>query len=158
MEIAEPVTVRCSALVLRDESVLLCRRRRSGVWVLPGGSPRRDEGASDCARREVRQETGLVVTPRGIAFVMEATSPKGEQHLFEIVFGATEEDTSAAPRDMEPQLSPCFVELGALGELKMLPPIAEHLMAFAAPSVGQPDRMATYLGNVWTPGSDACAP
>jgi len=101
MEVAEPITVRCSALVVRGDRILLCRRPATDIWVLPGGSPRRSEGAWECARREVSQETGLAVTPDGVAFVLEATSPKGEQHLFEIIFSATEDDPSATPCGME---------------------------------------------------------
>ena len=97
MEIAEPVTVRCSALVVRGDCILLCRRPTTDIWVLAGGSPRQSEGAWECARREVSQETGLAVTPDRVAFVLDGTSPKGEQHLFEIIFSATEDDPSATP-------------------------------------------------------------
>lgn len=151
METAEPVTVRCSALVVRGHSILLCHRQATDVWVLPGGSPRRSEGAAECAQREVQEETGLVVTSHRVAFVLDATSPKGEEHLFEIIFRATEDDLSASPRGgLELQLDPSFVGFDALVDLTLLPPIGAHLRHFAQ---GSSDDVGTaaYLGNVWRP-------
>lgn len=145
MEIAEPVTVRSSALVVRSDCILLCRRPTTDIWVLPGGSPRRSEGAWECARREVSQETGLAVTPDRVAFVLDATSPKGEQHLFEIIFSATEADPSATPCGTEDGLAPSFV----LRDLMLLPPIGERLRAFIERSPDRVAETASYLGNVW---------
>jgi 8-oxo-dGTP diphosphatase len=57
-----PVNLRCSAVVFRGESVLLCRRSSSeDTWVLPGGTPRAGEGSAMAARREVAEETGLQI-------------------------------------------------------------------------------------------------
>jgi 8-oxo-dGTP diphosphatase len=153
MEITEPITVRCSAVVFRGDGVLLCHRPATDSWVLPGGSPFRSEGASECVRREVLQETGLAVTPRGVVFVLDATSPKGEQHLFEIIFGATDDDPSTAPHGSEDQLDPSFVRLDALADLTLLPPIGEQLREFAKEPPDHLRGMAAYLGNVWQPVS-----
>ena len=55
----ELVNVRCSALVFRGDSVLLCRRSEDeDTWVLPGGTPRLGEGTAAAAEREVLEETG----------------------------------------------------------------------------------------------------
>ncbi|HVX23131.1 MAG TPA: NUDIX hydrolase [Acidimicrobiales bacterium] len=157
MEIAEPITVRCSALVFRTNTVLLCHRVPGDRWVVPGGSPRRQEGAAQCAAREVRQETGLDVTPERVAFVLDATSPEGKQHLFEIVFLAREHDPSAVPRGGEDGLEPSFVDLGSLDSLALLPDIGRRLACFAdtlARTAGEPQATAAYLGNVWQPLPD----
>jgi ADP-ribose pyrophosphatase YjhB (NUDIX family) len=52
------VDVRCSAVVFRDQDVLLVRRLRDGDddWVLPGGTPRSGESMAACARRETLDE------------------------------------------------------------------------------------------------------
>ena len=73
------VNLRCSAMILRNQSVLLCRRVHSDdTWVLPGGTPRLGEGTALSAQREVHEETGLQVTVDRVAFVLETTSPDWE--------------------------------------------------------------------------------
>lgn len=51
-------------IVRREGRVLLGRRRSShgeGAWSFPGGHLEWMEGASECARREVEEETGLSI-------------------------------------------------------------------------------------------------
>jgi len=51
-------------VVLHEGTVLLCRRAiepRRGTWTLPGGFLEIGESASDGARRETREETGVEV-------------------------------------------------------------------------------------------------
>jgi ADP-ribose pyrophosphatase YjhB (NUDIX family) len=49
--------------ILQDEQgrVLLVRRTDNGLWAMPAGSMELDESVSDCLKREVFEETGLVV-------------------------------------------------------------------------------------------------
>jgi len=70
----DSIDVRCSAIVFRDDAVLLVHRSRNGTddWVLPGGTPRTGESMAACARRETLEETGLSVDPARVAFVLEA--------------------------------------------------------------------------------------
>ena len=65
------VELRCSAIVFRDDRLLLLRRRRDGAedWVLPGGHPRPREGAAACVECEVLEETGIRIQSPRVAFV-----------------------------------------------------------------------------------------
>jgi 8-oxo-dGTP diphosphatase len=65
------VELRCSAIVFRDDRLLLLRRRRDGAedWVLPGGHPRPREGAAACVEREVLEEAGIRIQAPRVAFV-----------------------------------------------------------------------------------------
>ena len=52
----------CSVIVVRDGKVLLVKRGKEpfrGCWSLPGGGQEAGETLEDCARRELREETGL---------------------------------------------------------------------------------------------------
>lgn len=56
--------VGVGVLVLRDGRVLLGQRlgaHGAGTWQLPGGHLEFGETVADCARREVREETGLIL-------------------------------------------------------------------------------------------------
>ncbi len=53
-------------VVLRPDAVLLVRRGRPpalGAWSIPGGAQELGETAESAARRELQEETGLMVGP-----------------------------------------------------------------------------------------------
>ena len=61
--------VGVGVLVWRGELVLLIRRGKPpgfGQWSLPGGSQELGETLFEAAQREVLEETGVTVAPRGI--------------------------------------------------------------------------------------------
>jgi 8-oxo-dGTP diphosphatase len=148
------VSLRCSAAIFRGDTVLLCRRMEdsSPTWVLPGGTPREGEGATHCVRREVLEETGLVIDTSRVAFVLETKSPDRVEHRIEIVFMALLADLAVEPVPGEDHLAPQFVKLDRLSSMKMLPPISGYLRGLAdkLSRVPQPaDATAPYLGNLW---------
>jgi ADP-ribose pyrophosphatase YjhB (NUDIX family) len=150
----KPVNLRCSTVVFRDNSLLMCQRLAGKeVWVLPGGTPRQGEGSAHCAAREVAEETGLEVDVDRVAFVLEASS--NNKHLIEIVFLGSEREASRKPSQLEPHLRPSFVPLDTISQVQMLPPLAGYIRGLAgrAPLV-QGDLVletALYLGNLWRP-------
>ena len=160
----ELVNLRCSALVLRGDTVLLCRRE--GVetnWVLPGGTPHLGEGTAAAARREVLEETGLSITTDRVAFVLETTSRDVSHHLIELVFLGSEERMSPTPLQREPGLAPEFVTLESLGSIGLRPPIAGYIRGYAkyqrTGSTSRAIYTAAYLGNLWREtGEDTSAP
>jgi 8-oxo-dGTP diphosphatase len=153
-----PVNLRCSALLLRDDAVLLCRRTaEQNTWILPGGTPHRGEGSAATARREVAEETGLHIDAERVAFVLETTSWDADHHLIEIVFVGADRDPRAEPIQLEEGLSPSFVALDDLAQLGLRPPIAGYIRGFAraqAMDGNQTRATAAYLGNLWRPDED----
>ena len=63
MSISDGIELRCSAVVIRQQNVLLVHRTRGADddWVLPGGTPRAVFAATDAApgTRPAQQEPGL---------------------------------------------------------------------------------------------------
>jgi 8-oxo-dGTP diphosphatase len=148
MASTERVTLRCSAIVFRNNHVLLVRRVAHSDWVLPGGNPETGESVASCARREVAEETGLQITVDRVAFVLEAHSEADGTHLLDLVFTATEVDRGAEPREREPGLIPEFRPVSDLATATLRPPIAGHIGGLHRRG-GRGE--GAYLGNVWRP-------
>lgn len=58
--------VAVGAVVMRDNQILLIKRGkapRKGEWSLPGGAVELGETLEDAIKREVKEETGLDITP-----------------------------------------------------------------------------------------------
>jgi len=150
MGVPDGLELRCSAVIVRKQAVLLIHRTGSGAddWVLPGGTPRQGESMAACARREVREETGLQVDPTRVAFVLEVLGPDSGPRTVDIVFSAADPAPSQQPEELEPGLEPAFVAVDAIHELDLRPPLAGHLRAM----LGQRGELyAPYLANLWRP-------
>lgn len=144
------IDLRCSAIVFRQRAVLLIHRTHSGAddWVLPGGSPLVGESMAACARREVREETGLFVDPARVAFVLEVTGPHPGPRTVDIVFAGTEHGAKVEPQTRETGMEPSFVPVDQVNGLDIRPPVAGHLRGMLG-NGGR--RYAPYLANLWRP-------
>lgn len=150
--------VRCSVVVLRKHAVLLVHRTRDGLddWVLPGGTPHQGESLTDCARRELLEETGLSADPSRVLLVVESAPPGSGRRLLDIVFLAAE-PVFGMEHSRESGLEPCFVPSGRLAGLNLHPGLAGHLNRLADPG---PHGYAAYVGNAWrtAPGPEPGPP
>jgi 8-oxo-dGTP diphosphatase len=88
--------VAVGAVAVRDGSILLIRRGQppaEGRWSLPGGRVEWDETLAEAVRREVEEETGLVVEVGGLAGVVERRYPPEFHYVildyFVVVTGGT---------------------------------------------------------------------
>ena len=65
---------RATALVFRDDKLLLVRERGAKRWSLPGGGMRKGEDPVDAACRELDEETKLLATSATYLFHHETRS------------------------------------------------------------------------------------
>jgi 8-oxo-dGTP diphosphatase len=68
--------VSCVAVVVRDGMVLCVRRRENGQWEPPTGVLEGDETLSECAEREVLEETGIVVEAQAVTGIYRNIAAK----------------------------------------------------------------------------------
>jgi 8-oxo-dGTP diphosphatase len=81
--------VAVGAVIVEDGALLLVRRARPpavGQWSVPGGRVERGERLEDAVSREVREETGLVVTVGELAGWVDWID--GEHHFVILDFFA----------------------------------------------------------------------
>ncbi|MBV9159212.1 MAG: NUDIX domain-containing protein [Candidatus Kaiserbacteria bacterium] len=59
--IHEKIDFTASIYIVRDNTILLHRHKRLGIWLAPGGHVELDEDPTQAAIREAKEETGLDV-------------------------------------------------------------------------------------------------
>ncbi|HYF92757.1 MAG TPA: NUDIX hydrolase [Symbiobacteriaceae bacterium] len=70
-----------------DNILLVLNRWQIGdVWSLPGGRIEPGEAVTDCVVREVQEETGLLVAPVELAYVIDAHNVPMDMHFLDHVF------------------------------------------------------------------------
>jgi ADP-ribose pyrophosphatase YjhB (NUDIX family) len=77
---------------IRGDEVLLHRRVKDpnkGLWVAPGGKLEPTESPTECALREMREETGLSLEDPTLRGVMVEVSPRPDYQWITFIFAAT---------------------------------------------------------------------
>ena len=97
-----PPALKLATLVyaLRDEQVLMLRRNSEpnrGLWVAPGGKLEHGESPAECAVREMREETGLIIEKPVLRGVMTETSPRADYQWLTFIFVAWDFDGTFTP-------------------------------------------------------------
>jgi 8-oxo-dGTP diphosphatase len=70
--------IAAGALVVHEDRILLVRHHKADAydfWVAPGGGAEGDEDLQATLRREVEEESGLVVEPERIVYIEELLTP-----------------------------------------------------------------------------------
>ena len=133
------IMVGSGVLVLRQDQVLLQRRKDNGLWGIPGGSLEPGESLEESARREVLEETGLLVGQLVLFGVYSGAEqfyvyPNGDQIYDVCVAYLTQESTGELAAEPGEVLALAFYPLDRLpADLNPLDrPILEDLKRQAA--------------------------
>ena len=85
---------------IRDDEVLLHRRVKDpnkDLWVGPGGKLEADESPTECALREMREESGLAIEDPLLRGIMTEVSPRPDYQWITFIFAATRWRGALAP-------------------------------------------------------------
>ncbi len=109
--------VGCGAAIVRDDKLLLVKRRRppeAGHWGLPGGKLDWMETVKNAVAREIAEELGIVIRPERLLCVVDHIDPAADAHWVAPVFHVTA--IEGEPRVLEPEaLEACgWFDLDAL--------------------------------------------
>jgi 8-oxo-dGTP diphosphatase len=94
--------VGVAAVLVKDEKLLLGKRKNAhgnGTWAFPGGHLEHGEEIMECARREVREETGLQIHEPEIVAVTNDIFSQDNHYITVFVQGTT----SGSPELREPE-------------------------------------------------------
>lgn len=83
-----PPFVSASAIVQRDEELLVVVDPLRGEPTLPGGHLKWSESPQAAVVREVREETGYVIRPRGLVGVYSGREWAGESGVVRVIYDA----------------------------------------------------------------------
>jgi 8-oxo-dGTP diphosphatase len=106
--------VGVGVLIIKDAKVLLGKRKNAhgdGTWAPPGGHLEFEESLEECAKREVLEETGLILkNVKKYDFTNDVFVKENKHYL--TVFMITDE-LEGEPHAMEPEKCECWAWFGA---------------------------------------------
>jgi 8-oxo-dGTP pyrophosphatase MutT (NUDIX family) len=85
---------------IRGDEVLLHQRVKDpnkDLWVAPGGKLEPDESPTECAIREMREETGLEIAAPMLRGIMTEVSPRPDYQWMTFIFAAMQWSGVLAP-------------------------------------------------------------
>jgi ADP-ribose pyrophosphatase YjhB (NUDIX family) len=146
--------IRVSAILRRDDRVLLCRHEKGGksYWLLPGGGVHWGESLRKALQRELLEECGIEddVPLEGPVAVVDSIAPERAlraKHVVHIIFAG-----HLGGRSLEAVTSQDAAVRGhrlfgadELAGLPLHPPIQRFLARW------QPGDPTVYLGSLWAP-------
>ncbi len=140
--------VRVAALMLLDGDVVVVRHRagRDVYHLLPGGGVDLNETLSDALKREVAEETGLLIDVGRPLIINDTIDPSGARHVVNITFAATiiGGSITSSPSDLRVE-GVELVSPDALTKLDMRPPIASEIEI----AVANEEYPTKYVGSVF---------
>ncbi|MGB9797770.1 MAG: NUDIX domain-containing protein, partial [bacterium] len=122
--------LRVACLLVEDGKILLARHRREEreYWTLPGGGLEKGERIVDCLKREIWEESGLLIDVGGVLFLFDVIEP--ERQVVTIVFRARKIGGEFKPKNVpvgHRLVGMDFLPLEKIKEIELLPPVGSEI-------------------------------
>lgn len=147
--------IRAAALITCGDSILLVKHRGNRDrnyfwWVPPGGGVEGSESLTECAEREVLEETGLIVQVGKLIYLREFIERPTDTHHIEAFFSAEITGGSLRTGD-QPDVSEYVHEIEAVhfidrDELQTITVFPEELKSRFWKDLGSGFTRTRYLG------------
>lgn len=130
------ILVGAGVLIVNEQGDLLLQRRTdNGLWGIPGGSLEINETTEEAARREVREETGLIVGEMTLFGVFSGDGlfyvyPNGDQAAIVSIIYQTSNVAGEMRLDGDESLELRYFSVADLSTLDLSPPNKAILKQF----------------------------
>lgn len=119
------------ALIIRDDAIVLVQRANdpgSGLWTVPGGRIEWGETVEEAVKREVEEETGLLVEVGGLADVIDyIVADNGDIKFHYIILDYLATPVGGELRAGSDALDVRWVPFSELGTLDITPSLVDLL-------------------------------
>lgn len=131
------IGVGVAAVIVKNDKVLLLRRKDSSEWCAPGGKVELNEKSKDAAVRELKEETGIDIKIKKFLTLTETFN--NNMHWLSIFY--TADIAKGEPRVMEPEEHDCigWFPLNALPDKQFLP--SKLAMEFYKKTINNPKAL-----------------
>lgn len=112
----------CSAILLKGDKACLVKEVKAvaaGLWGLPGGKLEEGESLQDCVRREVVEETGLLLQKVRLVKIVNKPNTKEGNTIIKFVFASEDFSVSNKPGEHEHEFLP-IAEIESLQSQDMI--------------------------------------
>jgi len=144
------IRIRVGVILVKDGKILLIKhsKGKKSYWLLPGGGVKFGETLTQCACRELMEETNLEIKLCNLLYIIESISKNEKKHIINLIFNG--EITGGTPvLGQEKRLSELkFVSLEDLNNLILYPPINSIIIKLIESGFTTPEQI--YLGPMWS--------
>jgi 8-oxo-dGTP diphosphatase len=142
------IRIRVAVVLLKENKILLVQHQKKGrkYWLLPGGGLEYGETIAECAKRELREEANLHITPGDLILVSESIPPDDHRHVVNLYYRG-EIDSGTLKKGDDHVISDIrFVPISELIGLDFFPNVKKELLYILENSEVTLPRS---LGNRW---------
>lgn len=144
------------AVVIKDDKILLTKFKNGQYYNFPGGGVEEGETLSECAKREVMEESGMIVSVGEMLFTLEVETKRygisGDPHI-SIFFNCTVDDNTSPNIPSHPDRSPDdnslavteWVPINQLKEINFLPYIPDNIIDYVKTDTFNPKFLSGHF-------------